>query len=91
MIIGVLALFGVSYSIAMPYIQNDTKKQNDSIDSKKTRLVSVDDDSVKTTRKALWRVQRTLPITWHDLDSSSLDLKTPFNPASPRRSGSTSF
>lgn len=56
MIIGVLALFGVSYSIAMPYIQNDTKKQNDSIDSKKTRLVSVDDDSVKTTRKALWRV-----------------------------------
>lgn len=79
MIIGVLALFGVSYSLAMPYIQNEAKKQNDTIDIKKNRLTGVDEDSVKTNRKALWRVQRTLPITWHDLDSSSLDLKTPFN------------
>ncbi len=63
----------------MPYIQDDTKKQNNSADTKNTRLSGVDDDSVKTGRKALWRVQRTLPITWHDLDSSSLDLKTPFN------------
>ncbi|MBP7374823.1 MAG: hypothetical protein KA876_07045, partial [Prevotella sp.] len=63
----------------MPYIQNETKKQNDTIDIKKNRLTGVAEDSVKTNRKALWRVQRTLPITWHDLDSSSLDLKTPFN------------
>lgn len=35
MIIGVLALFGVSYSLAMPYIQNEAKKQNDTIDIKK--------------------------------------------------------
>ena len=63
MIIGVLALFGVSYSLAMPYIQNEAKKQNDTIDIKKNRLTGVDEDSVKTNRKALWRVQRTLPIT----------------------------
>jgi cell surface protein SprA len=79
MTINVLALFGVSYSIAMPYIQDDIKKQDHSTNNKKNILSDIEEDTVKAGRKALWRVQRTLPITWHDLDSSNLDLKTPFN------------
>ena len=43
------------------------------------RIVAADDSIPDSLLHARWRVKRTVPVTTEDLDSMSLDLKTPDN------------
>ncbi len=89
-----LAAFAVSYAIGVPFLQNDNRRrpqtklkntktvggnQGVKISNYNSQLI-IDEDSVPDSLlHPRWRIQRTLPIIWTDLDSSSLDLKTPYN------------
>ena len=61
-----LATFAASYALAVPFLHHHQDNRQPTTDS-------------LTTGKPRWRVQRTTPITYADLDSSSLDLRQPDN------------
>ena len=68
--------FAVSYGVSVPFFQRENRGQQQAVALQKDRR-EMQTDSTKRVKKPLWRVQRTQPITWTDLDSSVLDLQTP--------------
>lgn len=68
--------FAVSYGVSVPFFQRENGGQQQAVALQKDRH-EMQTDSTKRMKKPLWRVQRTQPITWTDLDSSALDLQTP--------------
>src|SRR3712207_8362082 len=71
-----LATYVVSYAIAVPFLHSPTSTPSSVHASADTLKPS--SDSLPTV-KPRWRVQRTTPITYNDLDSSALDLRQPAN------------
>ena len=70
--------FVISYAFSMPFYQHGVVgSQGRSGGQEQPR--KPEKDTVSSPKKPLWRVQRTLPVTWHDLDSSTLDLQMPLN------------
>ena len=70
--------FVISYAFSMPFYQHGAVgSQGRSGGQELPR--KPEKDTVSLPKKPLWRVQRTLPVTWHDLDSSTLDLQMPLN------------
>ena len=68
--------FAVSYGFRVPFFQRENRGQQQAVAPQKERR-EMQNDTTKRVKKPLWRVQRTQPITWTDLDSSALDLQTP--------------
>ena len=68
-----LATFVVSYALAVPFLQHTSHSQTG-----KTAQTGNGSDTIQGG-KPRWRVQRTTPITYDDLDSSTLDLRQPAN------------
>ena len=70
--------FVISYAFSMPFYQHGVVgSQGRSGGQEQPR--KPEKDTVSSSKKPLWRVQRTLPVTWYDLDSSTLDLQMPLN------------
>uniref|UniRef100_A0AB33JER4 Cell surface protein SprA n=1 Tax=Prevotella sp. GTC17262 TaxID=3236797 RepID=A0AB33JER4_9BACT len=83
-LIGVLAATAVSYAVSLPLMQDDSRKnKKQTPKDSKIEVVGqpvLDEDTVPDSLlHPRWRIQRTMPITISDLDSSALDLKTPEN------------
>ena len=68
--------FAVSYAFTVPFFQQEvsSRQQRNGVQKQEYRAET---DTAKRARKPLWRIQRTQPISWSDLDSSALDLQTP--------------
>ena len=63
-------------ALAAPQDDNTRKKP---APKAQPRIVAADDSIPDSLLHARWRVKRTVPVTTEDLDSMSLDLKTPDN------------
>lgn len=72
LLLGLLMLVVISdaFGISFPLQIHDAQKQ--AVPRRDTLVVS-------QKVKPRWRIQRTQPIDWSDLDSSSLDLQTPID------------
>ena len=75
-----LATFAASYALAVPFLHHHQANRQPTTDNhpSTTDNRQPTTDSL-ATGKPRWRVQRTTPITYADLDSSSLDLRQPDN------------
>src|SRR3712207_6357249 len=71
-----LATCVVSYALAVPFLHPRPSAPSSAYAPADT--IKPSSDSLPTT-KPRWRVQRTTPVTYDDLDSSALDLRQPAN------------
>lgn len=79
------------YSLAMPYLQDDrTRRQGQQNqrqgqqDNQKTNVAAQpvldNEDSIPDSlRHPRWKIQRTVPVTYDDLDQNATDLQRPDN------------
>ena len=75
-LLGFLMAFAVSYAFTVPFFQQEVSSRQQRNGGQKQEY-RAETDTAKRARKPLWRIQRTQPISWSDLDSSALDLQTP--------------
>ncbi len=85
-VLAVLMVSVTSYTLAMPYLQDDNTRRRTSAQGDNTQrdvtaqpIVADEDtipDSLLNTR---WKIQPTTPLTQDDLDDSPLDLRRPDN------------
>ena len=66
MLVVISDAFGISFPLQIHDAQKQTVQRRDTL-------------VVPQKVKPRWRIQRTQPIGWSDLDSSSLDLQTPID------------
>ncbi len=82
---GLLVISMTGYALSASYLQDDGVRrrtaavQKDSITVKAQPEIDDEDIAPDSIRKPRWKIQRTLPITFGDLDQSALDLKRPQN------------
>ena len=77
----VMMTFMVTIGGAMPYLQDDKKGKAQQQKSAVTAQPILDnEDSIPDSLlHPRWKIQRTVPVTYDDLDQGSLDLKRPDN------------
>lgn len=74
-VLAVLMVSVTSYTLAMPYLQDDNTQRRVTAQP----LVAQEDTIPDSLLNARWKIQPTTPLTQDDLDDSPLDLRRPDN------------
>lgn len=70
----------VTYALAVPFFQDDRTRRKNNNNNKPIAQVEIEEDTIPDSLlHPRWKIQRTVPVTYDDLDQSPLDLKRPDN------------